>query len=240
MEKATMKNENEKVVVVLSGGLDSSTLLYDTFSKYSQVYAISFEYGQKHSRELEFAKYHSTKLGVIDHKILDITFMKDITKGASALTDDDIEIPHIKDTLGDPQPISYVPNRNMIMLSIAASYAEAIGATRVLYGAQAHDTYSGYWDASPEFLPQINNVLQLNRRNKIAIEAPFVLLKKPELIKLGSELGLDYSMTTSCYNGHKKACGTCPTCSDRIKAFMDAGVEDPIEYETAISWPFAS
>ena len=232
-----MIKKNGSVVVVLSGGLDSTTLLYEVAQEYAYVYTISYEYGQKHSKELEWAKYHSDKLGVKEHKVLDITFMKDITKGASALTDDDIEVPHIKDTIGDPQPISYVPNRNMILLSIAVSYAEAKGATKVFYGAQAHDTYSGYWDASPEFLPCINSVIALNRRNKISIEAPFITLKKPDLISKGIALGIDYAETTSCYNGREKACGTCPTCSDRIKAFMDAGMKDPIEYETEIKWP---
>ena len=227
-----------KAVIILSGGLDSTTLLHYVKKelKYDEIYALTFNYGQRHKKEIECAKYQATSVGCKEHKIIDISFFKDLTKGASALTDESIHVPHIKDVLGDPQPITYVPNRNMILLSIATAYAESVGASDVFYGAQAHDTYSGYWDASPEFLDKINEVLSLNRRHIISIKAPFIHLKKRDLIALGLKLGVDYSRTWTCYNGKDKACGVCPTCSDRIKAWKDIGQKDPLEYAIDIEW----
>lgn len=231
-----------KVVVILSGGLDSSTLLHHVKKNAwgtdcgVEAYALTYFYGQKHSKEIEMAEYQAKVVGVKEHKLIDISFLKDLTKGASALTDDAIQVPHIKDVLGDPQPLSYVPNRNMILLSISVSYAESVGSLDVFYGAQKHDTYSGYWDASPEFLDLMNKVLLLNRRNKVQIRAPFMNLKKKELIEIGMKLGVDYSKTWSCYNGREKACGVCGTCSDRIKAFKDMKMKDLLEYEIDINW----
>lgn len=228
----------KKALIILSGGLDSSTLLHyiKKTLKYEEIYALSFNYGQKHSKELEMAKYHCDLLQIKEHKIIDMSFLGAMLKGSSALIDSDIAVPHIKEVLGDPQPLSYVPNRNMVMLSLAVSYAEAKGALDVFYGAQKHDSYSGYWDASPEFLESINKVLMLNRRNKIQIVAPFMDLKKTQLIDIGNKLEVPYEKTWTCYCGREKACGTCPTCCDRIKAFKDAGLIDPLEYEVLVRW----
>lgn len=228
----------EKGLIILSGGLDSTTLLHYMYKKlnYQNIYALSFNYGQRHSKEIEMAKIHTTSKKVVEHKIIDLSFLGDILEGSSALIDDSIKVPHIKEVLGDPQPITYVPYRNLILLSLALSYAEAKGVSDVYYGAQKHDSYSGYWDASPEFLSYINTISSLNRRNKIKIVAPFMELKKAELIKLGCEMEVPYQYTWSCYNGREKACGECPTCSDRIKAFKDNNMVDPIEYETIINW----
>ena len=228
-----------KSVVVLSGGMDSTTLLYyvaQVLQPHGEIYAITFAYGQKHSVELEMAKYQAKQVGVKEHKVLDITFLKDLLKGSSALLDEDIKVPHIKETLGDPQPPSYVPFRNSIFLTLALSWAEAKGAEVVYYGAQAHDTYSGYWDASPEFLPAINAVANLNRMHKIHIAAPFMSKKKNELLELGLDMHVDYSHTISCYNGVIPFCGTCPTCSDRIQAWRKIKRIDPVAYATAIPW----
>lgn len=225
-----MKNK----VLILSGGLDSTVLLYDSYVKYgNNLHTLTYDYGQKHMKEIDCAFKISKKLN-IHNRILDVTFIKSIAR--SALTSSDIDVPNIKDVLGDPQPVSYVPNRNMMLLSIAASYAESINADEVIYGAQAHDTFSGYWDASPEFLTAINNVLNLNRRNKIQITAPFINMNKTDIVKLGQKLNVDYSDTWTCYNGREKACGTCPTCANRLKAFIDAKIKDPIEYEVNIDW----
>lgn len=226
-------------VIILSGGLDSTVLLYyikKNCSYMEGLYTITYDYGQKHKKEIEMAEYQAEKAGVLEHKIIDISFIKDLTKGASALTDESIKIPSIKEVLGHPQPITYVPNRNMILLSIAVGFAEARKCDYIFYGAQAHDTYSGYWDASPEFLPKINEVVKLNRKNKISIIAPFINYKKYKIVQLGKELGVDFSKTWTCYKGLKKACGVCPTCADRIKAFMDAGEIDPLEYDIEINW----
>ena len=233
-----MNNPNDNVVIVLSGGMDSTTLLHylKVLRPKSEIYAITFAYGQKHSVELEMADYQAKLVGVKEHKILDITFLKDLLKGSSALLDEDIKVPHIKETLGDPQPPSYVPFRNTIFLALALSWAEAKKANEVYYGAQAHDTYSGYWDASPEYLPTINAVANLNRMHKIQVVAPFLTKKKNELLELGLSLNIDYSHTISCYNGVIPFCGTCPTCSDRIQAWRKIKRIDPVAYVVQPPW----
>lgn len=223
-------------VVIYSGGLDSTVLLHKAVREYTTVHALSFHYGQKHSvKELECARENARRLQT-PHSIIDLSFFSQLTRGSSALTDTSIDIPHISEVLGDPQPVTYVPNRNMMLISIAAAFAETHKASKIVYGAQAHDTFSGYWDATKEFLDSINQVLSLNRRNDIQIEAPLLTLKKPEIIKLGIALNVDFNITWTCYNGRARACGTCPTCADRIKAFMDCDLKDPIEYETSIPW----
>jgi len=205
---------NKKAVIILSGGLDSTTLLHYMKKQLhiKTIYAITFYYGQKHSKEIECAKYQAKEVSCKSHKIIDLSILGELTQGASALTTNNIEIPTILEVAGDPQPITYVPNRNLILLSLAASYAESVGVSEVYYGAQLHDTYSGYWDASFEFLIKVNEVLQLNRKNKIVVKAPFIKLKKWDLIKIGTKLKVKYEHTWTCYKGEDKACGVCPTC----------------------------
>jgi 7-cyano-7-deazaguanine synthase len=219
-------------VVVVSGGLDSVTLLHHIVKGLNEsVAVISFDYGQRHAlRELEYANYNTTLLsGVKEHKIVDFKEIANFTFGNSALTSN-IEVPKIETVLGDPQPITYVPNRNMIFLSIALGYAESLGAKKVYYGAQKHDIY-GYWDTTLEFLEAINSVVSLNRKNRIVIEAPFVDFSKGQIVKRGLELEVDYSKTWSCYNGRLFACGICSTCVERLKAFSDNNIIDPLIYE---------
>ncbi len=235
----------EKAVVVLSGGLDSTTLLHYVAKELNyKIYPISFDYGQKHKIELEMAKWQVEKLRkegykIAKLKIVDMSFMKDLLKGSSALIDEEIEVPKLEEVLGEAQPITYVPYRNLIMLSIALSYAEAKDCKFVFYGAQRHDEYSGYWDTTIEFVKKVNDVSMLNREHKIKIVAPFVNLHKWEEIILGKHLNVDYSKTWTCYKGPNKegcACGVCPTCKDRIKAFAVAGFKDPICYEIKVNW----
>jgi 7-cyano-7-deazaguanine synthase len=128
------------------------------------------------------------------------------------------------------QPPTYVPNRNMILLSVAAAYAEAHDIRDVYYGAQALDEY-GYWDCTSDFLERVNAVLALNRRERVTIHAPFIEKKKVDSVRLGIELGVLFANTWSCYRGGDKACGTCPTCVERLKGFKEAGVDDPLPYE---------
>ena len=228
-----------KVVVVLSGGMDSTTLLQyvaKVLRPESEIYAITFAYGQKHSVELEMAKYQAQQVSVSEHKVVDISFLKTLLQGSSALLDGDIKVPHIKEVVGSAQPITYVPFRNSIFLMLALAWAEAKGACEVYYGAQAHDTYSGYWDASPEYLPAVNALANLNRMHKIQVVAPFVKMKKDELLQLGLGLGTRYIHTMTCYNGVIPACGTCPTCSDRIQAWRKIKRIDPVPYATNIPW----
>jgi len=127
------------------------------------------------------------------------------------------------------QPPTYVPHRNMLFLSIAAAYAESIGADRVFYGAQVQDEY-GYWDCTPAFLERINSLLSLNRRRPVTVEAPLLRNSKADNVKLGLSLGVDFGMTWSCYRGETLACGRCPTCVERLNAFKQAGMPDPLPY----------
>ena len=234
----------KKVVLVLSGGLDSTTLLhYSAKILNLEIFPISFDYGQKHKIELEMAKKQveglKEKFKVHDLKIVDMSFMKELLKGSSALVDDEIEVPKLEEVLGEAQPITYVPFRNLIMLSIALSYAEAKGCDAVFYGAQRHDEYAGYWDTTMYFVEKVNEVAKLNREHLIKVVAPFVNLHKWEEIIIGKELGVDYSKTWTCYKGPDEkgcACGECPTCKDRIKAFAVAGFKDPLCYRTNINW----
>lgn len=223
----------EKVVVILSGGLDSTILTYYLKNKDYDVYTLSFNYGQKHNIELEKAKTTCDKLN-IHHKIIDMKFMKELIGNFSALTSDKIEVPTIQEVIGQAQPITYVPNRNMIMLAIATSYAESIGAEIVCFGAQKHDEYSGYWDTTQIFRDNMNKVNKLNREHQIQIKAPFVLLSKYDEVALGKQLKVPFEDTHTCYKGTN--CGTCPTCADRISAFATFGIPDSIKYEKEINW----
>lgn len=224
-----------KAVVPFSGGMDSTTILYHVKSMYDEVYAISFYYGQKHRKELNVAQLTAQKLGIKEHKLIDISFFKDIAS-TSSLTNDDIEVAKAKDVMGDPQTVNYVPFRNMMLLSIACAYAEAVGAKTVYHGAAQADSVAGYWDGSPEFLNEINKVTALNRRNKIAIKAPLLTMSKSEIIKFGHDLGVNYADTWTCYEGEEKACGMCTACSLRIRGFIEAKIQDPLDYEIQIPW----
>lgn len=224
---------NEKIVVIFSGGLDSTTLVYYLQEKGYNVHAISFNYGQKHLIELQKARITAKKLN-LQHKIVDMRFMKELLGDSSALTSDNVKVPNLQEVIGEAQPITYVPNRNAMMLMIATAYAEAIGAEKVCFGAQAHDEYSGYWDTTMNFVEKINGVNKLNRAHQIKIIAPFVELSKSEEVIIGKELNIPYEDTITCYNGNN--CGTCPTCKDRIKAFAVAGIPDKVEYQCEIDW----
>jgi len=215
--------------VIVSGGLDSVTLLYHLVKELGRKPAvISFLYGQKHVREIVCATSNAAALGC-PHQICDLSAMRDLFT-ASALVSESIDVPTIATVRGDPQPLTYVPNRNMIFLSLAAAYAESQGVTEVFYGAQKHDMY-GYWDCTPDFLNAINATLSLNRKQPIRIQAPFVNDSKADIVRRGLSMGVDYAQTWSCYNGRGAACGQCPTCAERLAAFAEIGVSDPLPYE---------
>ena len=218
-----------KVIAIVSGGLDSVTLLHYICKKLNKMPAVlAFEYGQKHSKEVGFAQFQARLLGCDDFQVIDLSLLQ-AAFGPSALTAAEVEIPDVVTVLGDPQPPTYVPNRNMIFLAIAAAVAEGRGATEIFYGAQRHDLY-GYWDTTPQFLERMNAVFNLNRKNPIQVLAPFVHYSKADIVRLGLELGVDYGQTWSCYRGIEAACGTCPTCAERLKAFEEVGVPDPLPY----------
>jgi 7-cyano-7-deazaguanine synthase len=213
---------HNSAVVLLSGGVDSVTLLHYVRKKLNldDVYALSVLYGQKHSQELEMAKWQAEKVGVTEHRIIDIAPFAGLIEGSTALTDKDIDVPDLSDVPESDrdQPVTYVPNRNMLLLSIAAAYAESKGSSDVFYGAQAQDDY-GYWDCTIDFIEKINDVLALNRRDAVNIAAPFVRMSKTEVVSLGLELGVDYGHTWTCYRGGDEPCGVCPSCIERERAF---------------------
>jgi len=213
-------------VVIVSGGIDSTTVLYRQHSLGEKLLGLSFRYGQRHDFELKFATHHCEFLGV-PQIIVELPWMKDLR--SSALTNRNIAVPDIREVLGHPQPVTYVPFRNLLFLTIAAQFAEDRGAQRVVYGAQLHDLY-GYWDTTVEFVDRARNLFQLNRLHRIEIEAPLAGNTKAENILLAVSLGVDLRMTFSCYMGFARHCGKCATCAERRKGFLDAGVKDPTDY----------
>jgi 7-cyano-7-deazaguanine synthase len=187
-------------------------------------------YGQRHERELEMAAWQAQAAEVAEYRVVDISFLGDMLTGSSSLVDESIAVPELSQISEADlsQPVTYVPNRNMILLSLAAARAEAWGADRVFYGAQAQDRY-GYWDCTVDFIAKINDVLGLNRRDPVKVQAPFAELSKAGLLREGLELGVDYGHTWSCYRGEQAPCGVCPTCVERAAAFAEVGVRDPLE-----------
>ena len=227
----------KKCIIPVSGGIDSSTILYYTHKSrkdFDEIHTVTFDYGQRHSKEIEHAE-SITKNVSTSHKVLDVTFLKDIIT-SSSLTNDSIDVAKTADVLGDPQTVNYVPNRNMILLSICSGYAESIGASVVYHGAAQVDSEAGYWDGTQEFISCMNLVNSLNRRDRVTIEAPLLQMSKQQIIKLGVDSGLDFSKTWTCYEGGRKACGRCTACSSRIKGFIDNKLIDPVEYEIDIPW----
>ncbi len=217
-------------VAIVSGGIDSVTLLHHLVKNEQRRPAvITFAYGQKHVREIECARTHARSLGCTGHQVLDLQMLRPLFAG-SALVATDVAVPAAEAVQGDPQPITYVPNRNMIFLALAVAYAESHGAGEVFYGAQQHDLY-GYWDCTPQFLEQLNRVYRLNRKNAVRIRAPFVDFSKADILRRGLSLQVDYAATWSCYEGRQAACGKCPTCTERLNAFAELGVPDPLPYD---------
>jgi 7-cyano-7-deazaguanine synthase len=216
-------------ILILSGGLDSVTLLHHLVKVLDRRPAIlTFLYGQRHAREIACARYQATLLGCAPHVVLDVGLLQPLL-ARSALVSAAIPLPDSQTVHGDPQPATYVPNRNLIFLSLAAAWAETLGVTDIFYGAQRHDLY-GYWDTTPDFLERLNQLLQLNRRAPIHIQAPFVHDSKADLLRRGLALGVDYGHTWSCYAGGERACGRCPTCAERLAAFAAVGAADPLPY----------
>lgn len=223
------KLKTSKAVVLLSGGVDSSTLLHYVKKRMEveHIYVLSMIYGQKHSKELEMARWQAEAVGVLEHRIMDIFSYGALIEGVSALTDASIDVPDMNELGPDysDQPVTYVPNRNMVLLSIAAAYAESRGVKTVFYGAQAQDDY-GYWDCTIDFIRKINDVLALNRRDAVQIEAPFVEMSKAEVVRLGMDMGVDYLHTWTCYRGGDYPCGSCPSCVERNRAFSQQATGD--------------
>jgi len=215
-----------KSVIIVSGGMDSVTLLHDIHSQGEELFALSFDYNQRHKKELEYAKWNCEKLG-IPHKIISLSVLNDVAP--SALTRPETPVPEGQYD-GENMKQTVVPNRNMIMLSLAAAYAIGIGATRLYYGAHSGD-HIIYPDCRPEFVEAINHALSLCDWNQVELKVPYLHGNKETILKRGFELGVDYSKTWTCYNGREKACGKCGSCDERLTAFRAIGKEDPVEYE---------
>jgi 7-cyano-7-deazaguanine synthase len=234
-----MSSDSKRAVVLLSGGLDSSTALAVCKAEGFTPYAMSFRYGQRHKVELQAAEQVAQSFGVAEHRVVDIDLR---AFGGSALTGD-IEVPKDRstDAMSDGIPVTYVPARNTVFLSYALAWAEVLGATDIFIGVNAVD-YSGYPDCRPEFIAAYESMANLATKagvegQKLKIQAPLIALTKAEIIQKGVDLGVDYSLTHSCYAPADagEACGSCDSCQLRRKGFEEAGVPDPTKYAPAES-----
>ncbi len=216
-----------KAVLILSGGIDSSTLLFYLLENY-EVHALTFYYGQRHAKEIEYAKKiadYAKKMGDFEHKIVDISSIHDLI-AAGALTGSD-NVPKTFYT-EETQKATIVPNRNMILLSIAVGYAVKIGAREVFYAAHKSD-YSIYPDCRKEFVKALDAAIYLaNIWTPVEIKAPFIDMTKADIVSLGLKLGVSYQLTWSCYEGKERPCLSCGTCLERTEAFLLNNVKDPL------------
>ena len=230
------KEKIVKAVVMLSGGLDSATTAWVAKRECSELYALTFNYGQTHRREIDCALKLGSLLGVVEHKVVELPLSQIIGSYSSLFDKENIP----KEGLGviGGIPSTWVPQRNSIFLAVAFSWAEVVGADKVYAGMNEVD-YSGYPDCRPEFLKAINIALNLASRRfietgqGITLVTPLIGMSKSRIVSLGLKLGVPYQNTTSCYSGEEEACGKCDSCLIRRRAFRDLGIEDPIRYKEA-------
>lgn len=232
----SMNAVRPKAVVLLSGGLDSATCLAVAINQGYSCYALSLDYGQRHVAELAAARRVASALGAVEHKVLPIALDQ---IGGSALTDNNLAVPETGVAVGIP--ITYVPARNTVFLSLALGWAEVIGALDIFVGVNAVD-YSGYPDCRPEYIQAFEQLANLATKAgvegaRFRIQAPLISLSKAEIILMGSGLGVDYSLTVSCYQADEQgnACGLCDSCRLRRQGFADAGLPDPTTYRQYVS-----
>jgi len=225
----------KKAIVLLSGGLDSATVVAMAQDQGFEVYALSFRYGQRHSVELDAAEAIASQMNVAEHKTAELDLR---LFGGSALTAD-IDVPKDKlDAKPDEIPVTYVPARNTIFLSFALAYAEVVGAKDIFIGVNALD-YSGYPDCRPEYIASFEAMANLATKagvtedERVRIQTPLIDMTKAQIAAEGTKLGVDYSMTISCYdpNAQGEACGHCDSCLLRAKGFKEAGLKDPTRYQ---------
>jgi len=222
---------NNKAVILVSGGLDSATTLAFAIKNNYNCYALSFNYGQRHAVELDAAKKIINKFNITEHKILDIDLSQ---LGGSALTDKSIKVP---ESPTEGIPVTYVPARNTVFLSFALAYAEVLAAENIFIGVNAVD-YSGYPDCRPEYIEAFEKMSRLATRagvegGSLTIHTPLITLSKAEIIKMGINYDVDYSMTVSCYQADNdgRACRVCDSCRLRKEGFINAGIADPTRYQ---------
>lgn len=224
----------KKAIVLLSGGLDSATTLAIAQHEGFECYAMTFRYGQRHQVEIHSACRVATAMKVKEHRIVDIDLA---SFGGSALTDSSLEIPRDRSDINQEIPITYVPARNTIFLSYTLAWAETLGVFDVFIGVNAMD-YSGYPDCRPQFIEAFEKMANLataaaiEGKGKYHIRTPIIRMTKGQIIQAGTKLGLDYSLTHSCYDpdNEGRACGRCDSCRIRLKGFAEAGLTDPVEY----------
>lgn len=219
----------DKVVAIYSGGMDSTVLLYHLRSLGYEVNALSVDYGQRHRKELESARTICHASG-IPHEVADLRGITHLLQGSS-LTSAEVEVPegHYAE---ESMKMTVVPNRNMIMLSVAIGYAISLRAKFVAYGAHAGD-HTIYPDCRPEFAAAVNTAALLADWHQVELLSPFIRLTKSEIARLGAQLNVPYHLTWSCYKGGERHCGRCGTCVERAEAFSLAGLHDPTEYQSA-------
>jgi 7-cyano-7-deazaguanine synthase len=228
-----MLTQTHKAVVLLSGGLDSATVLAIARREGYELYALSFSYGQRHVWELESARRVAASIGVVQHRVAEIDLR---VFGGSALTGD-IAVPkgRAMDEMSQGIPVTYVPARNTIFLSFALAWAEVLGSSDVFIGVNALD-YSGYPDCRPEFIGAFETMANLatkagvEGRQRLKIHTPLIALSKAQIIATGIELGVDYALTSSCYDPSStgEPCGQCDSCLLRQKGFRENGIDDPL------------
>jgi len=217
----------KKVIVLLSGGMDSVSALYHAVKNYEVVGTVSFDYGSKHNhKEIPFAKYHSEKLG-IRHQVIEAKFIENLFNSALLKNEEEIPEGHYADEV---MKKTVVPFRNGIMLSIACGYAESIEASGVVIAAHSGD-HAIYPDCRNDFMEAMAAAMKLGTYEEIELISPFVNIDKTEIAKIGHNLGVDFGQTWSCYKGLEKHCGVCGTCFERKEAFELAKIEDPTEYD---------
>lgn len=227
--KETVQHTSRRAVVIYSGGLDSYTLLNKVIQDVDEVLAISFNYGQKHVKELAFAKANCTALNV-KHRVLDISAIHELFEHSSLTGELAIPEGHYEEA---SMKSTVVPNRNMIMLSLAMAYAISEQADTVYYGAHSGD-HAIYPDCRPEFVARMDALANVANYEPLSIQAPFIDLSKGEIVALGLGMNLDYSQAWTCYNGRDLACGKCGACVERLEAFSVNAAIDPIAYEASV------
>jgi 7-cyano-7-deazaguanine synthase len=223
----------KKAVILVSGGLDSSTVLAMAKQQGFDCYTLSFDYGQRHRSELFAAAKVSEAMQVEAHKVVSLDLG---TIGGSALTDTNIDVPEYETT---GIPVTYVPARNTVFLSIALGWAEVLGANDIFVGVNAVD-YSGYPDCRPDYINAFEQMANLATKagvegNKLTVHAPLIDMTKGQIIQAGTKIGVDYSVTVSCYQADEQgaACGVCDSCRLRKQGFIDAGLKDPTRYKNS-------
>lgn len=221
-----MNTSFDSIVIIFSGGMDSGTLLWDlyTIAPWREIHALTFDYGQRHKREIECAKRFIKECDNVTHKVISLDVLNDVAP--SCLTQPSMEVPHGAYD-GDNMRTTVVPNRNMVMLSLAISYAIGIGAGNVYYGAHAGD-HTIYPDCRPEFVDAMNIVSKLCDWSPVEIIAPYLNYTKGQIAELGVSIGVPYELTHTCYEGSYPPCGKCGSCVERAEAFEYAGVPDPL------------